>query len=397
MAEEIPAANIAAAARRLNELRENWLNPPEWTERIPEVVPGYPDRIVAKPGHEAELKKRTLTNLYNARPAWLDNAHKALDAAVAAAYAETLNMRDAKIAELSRAFEASKVEREELAMHERERLQRLYAEKEKALDEDLAAREAELLRTREALAKASADRDAAQQMRQSQEDSYRKTLEEFRSKLSEALLRFEVLQKTAEERQAFIASLQMELSQERKRSEEQAAGLAARLAAKEKDFRDVRSEYADFKSAFDAEIQETDKKYTDAMQKLRSSEEQRVAKDKQLEQYKREGDFWRMEIARKGEEVAALEKEKLKELSALKDSLNAKDIAMAQLQSKCDTLARSEERLRVYVEEEKTQRAMAEVKAEEAIADAAKKAEEFEKTRQLVEQLKEKFKVWKNK
>jgi hypothetical protein len=33
-----------------------------------------------------ELKKRTLTNLYNARPAWLDNAHKELDSAVAAAY-----------------------------------------------------------------------------------------------------------------------------------------------------------------------------------------------------------------------------------------------------------------------------------------------------------------------
>jgi type II restriction/modification system DNA methylase subunit YeeA len=86
LAGEVRAANIAAAARRLNELRENWLNPPEWVERVPEVVPGYPDRIVAKPGHEAELKKRTLTNLYNARPAWLDNAHQALDAAVAAAY-----------------------------------------------------------------------------------------------------------------------------------------------------------------------------------------------------------------------------------------------------------------------------------------------------------------------
>ncbi len=86
MAPQIPAANIAAAARRLNELRDNWLNPPEWTERVPEVVSGYPDRIVAKPGHEAELKKRTLTNLYNARPAWLANAHQALDAAVAAAY-----------------------------------------------------------------------------------------------------------------------------------------------------------------------------------------------------------------------------------------------------------------------------------------------------------------------
>ena len=33
-----------------------------------------------------ELKKRTLTNLYNDRPQWLDDAHKALDAAVAAAY-----------------------------------------------------------------------------------------------------------------------------------------------------------------------------------------------------------------------------------------------------------------------------------------------------------------------
>ncbi len=82
-----PAAlAIAEAAHRLNALRENWLNPPEWVERVPEVVPGYPDRIIPKPEHAAEIKKRTLTNLYNARPTWLDNAHKALDAAVAAAY-----------------------------------------------------------------------------------------------------------------------------------------------------------------------------------------------------------------------------------------------------------------------------------------------------------------------
>jgi hypothetical protein len=35
---------------------------------------------------DADLKKRTLTNLYNARPTWLDNAHRKLDAAVFAAY-----------------------------------------------------------------------------------------------------------------------------------------------------------------------------------------------------------------------------------------------------------------------------------------------------------------------
>jgi hypothetical protein len=35
---------------------------------------------------EAELKKRTLTNLYNQRPTWLDFAHRKLDHAVLDAY-----------------------------------------------------------------------------------------------------------------------------------------------------------------------------------------------------------------------------------------------------------------------------------------------------------------------
>ena len=86
------AEAIAIAAKRLNDLRENWLNPPEWTQRVPEVIPlgmdasPYPDRIVPKNGHEKELAERTLTKLYNQRPAWLDAAHKTLDAAAAAAY-----------------------------------------------------------------------------------------------------------------------------------------------------------------------------------------------------------------------------------------------------------------------------------------------------------------------
>ncbi len=63
--------------KRLNESRENWLNPADLVKRIPEVVPGYPDRILpVDEKAEKELKKRTLTNLYNERPAWLDHAHK---------------------------------------------------------------------------------------------------------------------------------------------------------------------------------------------------------------------------------------------------------------------------------------------------------------------------------
>jgi type II restriction/modification system DNA methylase subunit YeeA len=81
------AIAIGAAAKRLDELRANWLNPPDLVRRDPEVVPGYPDRVLPVDDNAAAiLKKRTLTNLYNERPAWLANAHADLDAAVAAAY-----------------------------------------------------------------------------------------------------------------------------------------------------------------------------------------------------------------------------------------------------------------------------------------------------------------------
>lgn len=48
---------------------------------------------------EANRKKRTLTNLYNTRPTWLDLAHKKLDAAVFAAYGWLDNPGDEQILE----------------------------------------------------------------------------------------------------------------------------------------------------------------------------------------------------------------------------------------------------------------------------------------------------------
>jgi type II restriction/modification system DNA methylase subunit YeeA len=70
---------IAIAAKELVEMRERWLN-----------VEGL---------GEAERKKRTLTNLYNARPTWLDLAHKKLDAAVFAAYGWPETLSDEQILE----------------------------------------------------------------------------------------------------------------------------------------------------------------------------------------------------------------------------------------------------------------------------------------------------------
>ncbi len=75
--DEEQRAEISAAAKRLDELRRNWLNP--------------------EGASEAELKKRTLTNLYNQRPTWLANAHARLDAAVYAAYGWPADLPDEEV------------------------------------------------------------------------------------------------------------------------------------------------------------------------------------------------------------------------------------------------------------------------------------------------------------
>ena len=86
-ADDPQATAIAEAARRLVSLRDRWINPPEWVEWVDEPISGYPSRPVARDeAAEKALKKRTLTNLYNARPQWLTDAHEALDVAVAVAY-----------------------------------------------------------------------------------------------------------------------------------------------------------------------------------------------------------------------------------------------------------------------------------------------------------------------
>ena len=81
----------ALAARELVEERDLWLNPPHLVDRVPEVVPGFPDRLIPRNPKAAAIRKTgTLTHLYNMRGTpegtWRDTLHRALDEAVAAAY-----------------------------------------------------------------------------------------------------------------------------------------------------------------------------------------------------------------------------------------------------------------------------------------------------------------------
>ena len=86
-ASDARAVAVGLEAQRPVELRDRWLNRPEWVEWVDEPAPGYPKRPAPRNEDAAKAaRKRTLANLYNARPQWLADAHEALDAAVAAAY-----------------------------------------------------------------------------------------------------------------------------------------------------------------------------------------------------------------------------------------------------------------------------------------------------------------------
>ncbi len=83
--------SIAQAGKELVEQRDRWLN----AEGLSDI----------------EKKRRTLTNLYNQRPTWLDLAHKKLDEAVFAAYGWKPDLSDEEILEklLSLNLERSKL------------------------------------------------------------------------------------------------------------------------------------------------------------------------------------------------------------------------------------------------------------------------------------------------
>ena len=70
---------IANAAKHLDTLRQGWLNPP-------------PDDV-----SPSERRRRTLTNLYNDPPTWLQLAHDSLDEAVSAAYGWPADLADGEI------------------------------------------------------------------------------------------------------------------------------------------------------------------------------------------------------------------------------------------------------------------------------------------------------------
>jgi hypothetical protein len=94
---------ISQAAKELVEQRDRWLTP-----TLPPPNPTMNTLNADSKSESSDLgevsggrrgSKRTLTNLYNARPTWLELAHKKLDEAVFAAYGWKSDLTDEEILE----------------------------------------------------------------------------------------------------------------------------------------------------------------------------------------------------------------------------------------------------------------------------------------------------------
>jgi hypothetical protein len=81
---------IARAAKELVEQRDRWLKADPTPGRL---------RRASRPSPKGRGEQRTLTNLYNARPTWLDLAHRRLDEAIFAAYGWKSDLSDEEILE----------------------------------------------------------------------------------------------------------------------------------------------------------------------------------------------------------------------------------------------------------------------------------------------------------
>lgn len=94
---------VSAAARELVEQRQRWLTPslppPNTTIQTLNADSASISSDLGDVSEGRRGQKRTLTNLYNQRPTWLDLAHKKLDEAVFAAYGWKSDLTDEEILE----------------------------------------------------------------------------------------------------------------------------------------------------------------------------------------------------------------------------------------------------------------------------------------------------------
>ena len=255
-------------------------------------------------------------------------------------------------------------EKEEMILLERDRMGSIYAEKEKDLEERVNSKDTEIARLREEMLHAKHDKeivvgqfvkerdelkqtitelndkynqaesehhlklentlkretdrfhsalekkrveiDGIKTLKESQDDSYRKSLDNFRVKLSDAVGKLESIKHIADDRQNQIASLHMEMVESKKNYEMETMTLKGKLSDSLKRLKEIKDEHESLKNKFSSYSDENRKTINETMVKLRKTEEYAKSVNDKLGEARSEIEAGEIEAAKKEEDIKKL-------------------------------------------------------------------------------------------
>lgn len=282
-------------------------------------------------------------------------------------FQDTARLYEDKIVQLSKNIESVRLEKEEMLLLDRDRMEKIYSEKERDLEERLTARGEEISKLRDdalhakhdkeivfgqflkekeelkrqvveltdkysqsetehhvkleniikreaekfhnALDKKESEMEAVRLLKGNQEESYRKSLENFRSKLSDAVGKLETIKHVADDRQNQIASLHMEMTEAKKNYDQELMALKNKTENYSRQLKEIKAEYEEQKNNFETFSDENHKRMNDVMLKLRKTEEYLKGSMDKLDEARREIELRKIEADKKEDNIRQLESE----------------------------------------------------------------------------------------
>ncbi|MCK4936117.1 MAG: hypothetical protein KAR84_04630, partial [Elusimicrobiales bacterium] len=173
--------------------------------------------------------------------------------------------------------------------------------------ENVIKREAEKFHN--VLDKKESEMEALKLLKENQEESYRKSLENFRTKLSDAVGKLETIKHVADDRQNQIASLYMEMTEAKKNYDQELMSSNSKSDDYSRQLKEVKGEYEEQKNNFDTYSDENNKRMNDVMLKLRKTEERFKGLMDKFDEAKREIELRKIEADKKNDNIRQLESE----------------------------------------------------------------------------------------
>ncbi|MBI4657041.1 MAG: hypothetical protein HY746_09905, partial [Elusimicrobia bacterium] len=135
-------------------------------------------------------------------------------------------------------------------------------------------------------------------------------LEDLRNKFVETVGNLEEAKRISEERQKQVSALQFEFVELKKQFNEETSILSNKLIDRERQMKILKGEFEALKTNYENSKDEMGRDLHGAMLKVKETEEQKAFLDKILEEARHKAELWKMESAKKDEEIRKIIEQK---------------------------------------------------------------------------------------